>query len=86
MIIFCSRLAHGGVFRQHDDAGMVGTHAYLVFSAYHSVGVYAAQARLLDGEFLVAVVEHAAQVGHDDLLPGRYVGRAAHYLLRLGLA
>ena len=60
--------------------------AYFVLGANHAKALNAAQLRLFDNEFLVAVVEHAAQVGNDNLLSGSHVGRTANYLLRLCFA
>ena len=86
VIILGSRLTDGSVLRQHDDAIMSGAHANLVFGTNHTKRLYAAELRLLDRKLAVAVVEHAAQVGNDNLLTSSYVRCAADNLLRLALA
>ena len=65
---------------------MTAAHAYLVLGTYHAQRLHATQLAPLDGERLLAVVEHAAQIGHDDLLTGHHVRCAAHNLLRFALA
>ena len=80
VIILCGRHTHGSIFGQNDDAVVARADAYLVLSTYHSARFHTAQLRLLDVELLVAVVQSAAQVGHDDLLSGCHIGRAANYL------
>ena len=42
----------------------------------------AAQFRLLDNKFFVAVIEHATQVGHNNLLSGSHVGGSTYNLRR----
>ena len=86
MVILGGRHAHDSVVGQHDDAGMVGADTYLILGAYHAEALHAAQLRFLDGEFLVAVIEHAAQVGHNHLLSGGHIGCSADNLLGLALA
>ena len=86
VVIFGGGLAHRSVLGQHDDAVVARAYTYLVFGTYHAEALYAAQFRLLDDKLLVAVVEHAAQVSHDDFLSGSHVGGATHNLLRLTFA
>ena len=80
VVVFSGRLPHLGVLRQHNDSGMVGANTYLVLCAYHSAAFHATQFRLLYNKLLVAVVEHAAQVGNNHLLSGSHVGGAAYNL------
>ena len=82
VIIFCCRHAHRCVFRQHDDAGMVTSHAYFILGTDHSTRLHTAELRFLDDKFLVAVIEHAAQVCHDNLLSGSHIGRTTDNLRR----
>ena len=86
VIIFGCGLAYGCVLGQYDDAVVACANAYFVLGANHAKALNAAQLRLFDNEFLVAVVEHAAQVGNDNLLSGSHVGRTANNLLRLCFA
>ncbi len=77
MIIFCGCNTQRCVFWQHDDTGMVGSDANLVFSADHTVRWYAAKLGLLDGERLVTVIKHSAERSYDDFLSGSYVRSTA---------
>ena len=86
VIIFGCGLAYRCVFGQYYDAVVACANAYFVLGANHAKALNAAQLRLFDNEFLVAVVEHAAQVGNDNLLSGSHVGRTANNLLRLCFA
>ena len=86
MIILGSRLTDGSILRQHDDAVVSGAHTYLVFGTNHTERFHSANLRLLDRKLAVAVVEHAAQVGNDNLLTSSYVRCAADNLLRFALA
>ena len=83
-VVLGSGCAHDSVGGQHDDAAVVGAYANLILGADHAVGLDAAQLALLDDELLVAVVELGAEGGHDDLLAGSHIGRAADNLLHLG--
>ena len=80
VIVFSGRSTHLSVLGQHDDTGMVGADANLVLCANHAAALHATQFRLLDNKFLVAVVEHAAQVGNNHLLSRSHVGRATDNL------
>ncbi len=86
VVVFSGRLTYGSVLWQDDDASVVGADADFILGANHTEALHAAKLALLDGETLVAVVEHAAQVGYDDLLACGHVRRAADYLLWLALA
>ena len=86
MVVFCCRLPYWSVGREHYDAGVVGAYAYLVLGTNHAVAVYSTELRLLYHELLVAIVEHASEVGHDDFLTCRHIGSAAYYLLGLAFA
>ena len=81
MVVFGSRCSDNSVVGQYDDATMVVAHANLVLSTDHTEGVDAAKAAFLDGEFLVTVIQHTAEVGHDHLLSGSHIGRTAYDLL-----
>ena len=83
-VVFGCGRAYDSVGGQHDDAIVAGADAYLVLSTDHAVGLDATQLALLDDELLVAVVELGAEGGHDDLLAGSHIGRAADNLLNLG--
>ena len=83
MIVFGGRLSYRRVVRQNDNTGMVITYSYLILSANHSKGVHAPQARLLDSEFLVAVIEYATKVSDYDFLSCRNIRRTADNLLWL---
>ena len=85
VIVGCG-LSHGGVVGEHNDAVVAGAHANLVFGADHAEALDAAQFRFLDDKLLVAVIEHAAQVGHDNLLSCCHVGCSTNDLLRFALA
>ena len=86
LVVFRRRSAHHSIVGQHDDALVRSADANLVLGTNHAVRLVSAQLRPLDLKLLVAVVEHAAHVGHDDLLSGLHVRRSAHDLLRLVLA
>ncbi len=82
MVILCSGRSHLCRVGQYDDAVVACADANLVFSANHSVGIDAAELTFLYGKLLVAVVEHAAEVGHDNFLTGTNVRRSADNLLQ----
>ena len=82
IIIFCSRLTNGGVFRQHDNTVMACSHADFILRAYHSVRLNATQLRFLYNKFLIAIVEYASQIGHNNFLAGCHIRRATHDLRR----
>ena len=86
VIVLSSRLTHRCILWEHDDTVVRCTHANLILSTDHTQALYTAELALLDGKTLVAVVEHAAQVGNDYLLTGSYVRRTADNLLWLALA
>ena len=86
VIVLGSRLTNRCILREHDDTVVRCTHANLILSTDHTQALYTAELALLDGKTLVAVVEHAAQVGNDYLLTGSYVRRTADNLLWLALA
>ena len=86
VIVLGSRLTHWSILREHDDTIVSSAHANLILSTDHTQALYTAELALLDGKTLVAVVEHAAQVGNDYLLTGSYVRRTADNLLWLTLA
>ena len=86
VVVFCCGGTDNGILRQHDDASMVVANAYLVLGTNHAQRLYAAQLRLLDDKLLVAIVEHTAQVGHDNLLACCHVGSTTDNLLGLALA
>ncbi len=86
VIVLSSRLTHRCILREHDDTIVRSTHANLILSTDHAQALYTAELALLDGKTLVAVVEHTAQVGNDNLLTGSHVRRTADNLLWLALA
>ena len=86
MIVFSSRLTNGSVFGQHDNAIMTCAHANLVLGTNHAKALNATQFRLLDYKFLVAIIEHAAQVGNYNLLTCSHIRCTANNLLRFCLA
>ena len=86
MVVLGGRLAYGSVLGQHDDTLVAGADADFVFSTNHAARLHAAQLRLLDYKLLVAIVEHAAQVGNYHFLSGGHVGCTAYNLARLALA
>ena len=86
MIVLGCRCSHHGIFRQHDDSCMRSADADFVLSTNHAQALITAQLGALDLEFLVAIVEHTAQIGHNDLLAGGHVRRTTDNLLRLSLA
>ena len=86
VIILCCWLTYGSILWQHDDAVVRGSYSYLVLGTDHAETLHAAKLAALDGETLVAVVEHAAQVGYDDFLSCCHVGGTAYNLLGLALA
>lgn len=51
-----------------------------VFGADHAQRLDAAKLAFLDGEFLVAVVEHGADRSHHHSLSGCHIRSAAYYL------
>ena len=86
MVIFGGRLTHRGVLGQHDDTVVAVAYSYLVFGTNHTERLYTTQLAALDGKFLVAIIEHTAQVGNDYLLAGSHIGGAADDLLGSFLA
>ena len=86
VIVLGSRLTYRCILREHDDTVVRCTHANFILSTDHTQALYTAELALLDGKTLVAIVEHAAQVGNDYLLTGSYVRRTADNLLWLTLA
>ena len=86
VIVLGSRLTNRCILWEHDDTVVRSTHTDFILSADHTQALYTAQLALLDGKTLVAVVEHAAQVGNDYLLTGSHVRRTADNLLWLALA
>ena len=86
VIVLGSRLTNRCILREHDDTVVRSTHTDFILSADHTQTLYTAEFALLDGKTLVAVVEHAAQVGNDYLLTGSHVRRTADNLLWLALA
>ena len=80
VVILCCGRTDGGVGRQHYDAAVVIAHANLVLGAYHAKALHAAQLATLDGETLVAIIEHSTQGSDDDLLTGSHIGRTADNL------
>ena len=67
MIVLRRGNAHRRVCRQLDDAVVACADAYLVLRAQHAERLHAADLRFLDGERLVAAVEHCAQCGYDNV-------------------
>ena len=66
---------------------MRGTHAYLIFGAYHAEALNATDFGFLDLEFFAfRTVEGCADSGYDDALAGGYIRRATHYLGGLAVA
>ena len=86
VIVLGSRLTNGSVLWQHDNAVVSCAHAYLVFGTNHTKRLYAAKLRLLDSELTVTIIEHAAQVGNNNLLTCSNIRCAANNLLRFALA
>ena len=82
VIIFCSRSAHHRIVGQHNDAVVRRAHTNFVFGTNHAHRLHAAQFALLDSETFIAIIEHAAQIGHNHLLPGGHIGSAANNLAR----
>ena len=86
MIIFSSRRTYHSILWQHDDTCVIIADTNLVFSAYHAITFNTTQFRLLDDEFLIAVIEHTAQISYDYLLTSSHIWCATYYLRRLALA
>ena len=86
MEILRCRRTHHGLLGENHDTGVIGAHANLILGADHAKAFYATELRFLDDKFLVAIIEHAAQVGHNDLLASSHIGCATHDLLGLALA
>ena len=80
VVIFSGWSTHDSILWQNDDTSMRGAHTNLILCTNHSTGVYTAQLGLLDDKLLVAIIEHAAQVGHNDFLTSSNVGRSTDYL------
>ena len=74
VIILSGGRTYDCILGQNDDAVVTGANTNLVLGTNHTVGFDAAQFRLLDDELLIAVVEHTAQIGYDDLLACSHVG------------
>ena len=86
VVVLCSRCAHYSILGQYDNTVVTGTYANLVLGTDHTVALYAAQLALLNHKLLIAIVKHAAQIGHNHLLTSGYVRRTAHNLRWLTLA
>ena len=86
VIVLGSRLTNRCILREHDDTVVRSTHTDFILSTDHTQTLYTTELALLDGKTLVAVIEHAAQVGNDYLLTGSYIRCTADNLLWLTLA
>ena len=86
IIIFASGSAGHSRFGEHDDAVVRRADADFVFCANHTERFHAADFRLLDGKFVVAVVKLCADGSHNDVLSGSHVRRSADNLRRLAVA
>ena len=86
VIVLGSRLTYRSILWEHDDTVVRCTHANLILSTDHTQALYTAELALLDGKTLVAVIEHAAQVGNDYLLTCSNIRSTADNLLWLALA
>ena len=86
MIILGGRLSDRCILRQYDDAVMARTDADFILGTDHTEALHTTQLALLDGEFLVAVIEHAAQISHNDFLSCSHIRCTTHNLLRFALA
>ena len=78
--------AHLHVVGEHNDAVVACAYAYFIFGADHAARLHAADFRLLDYEFLVAIVELGADSCHYHLLSGSHIRSAAHYLSGFAIA
>ena len=86
MIVFGGRCSYDSVVRQDDDAIVAGADTDFVFRANHAKAVYSTQFAFLYRETFVAVIQHAAQVGHNHLLSGGDIRSPADDLLRFSTA
>ena len=86
MIILGGRLSDRCILRQYDNAVMACADTDFILSTDHTEALHTTQLALLDGEFLVVVIEHAAQISHNDFLSCSHIRCATHNLLRFALS
>ena len=80
IIQFGSGSARFRVAFEDDDAIVGVAYTDFVFGANHSKRFHTANLGFLNSKFFITVVEHSAESGNDNRLPGSDIGSAAHNL------
>ena len=80
MKILAGRHAYRCILGQNHDSRMVGAYTYLIFCTYHTPRLFTTDLAFLDGERLLAAIEHCTDSSHNNLLSGCHVRCTTDYL------